>query len=228
MDKSIFSNWNYKGKQTKGGKVIHSDVAIEIALILSYVYSLPLRQTEGFLSSLLQLHNYQLTVPDYTTLCRRKKTLDVREKLKKWKGKENIVFAIDGSGLKCSGEKEWTQSQYRRARRRKFIKIHAGINVSTRHILFNKSTNSKVSDISVLSEAIDTVDVKFDALFANGGYDSKSSNQLTHSDTKVVIHQDVMQLQTGRLTKEIRLSNTLENIESQGEKDNPITINEHW
>ena len=102
MDKSIFSNWNYKGKQTKGGKVIYSDVAIEIALILSYVYSLPLRQTEGFLSSLLQLHNYQLTVPNYTTLCRRKKTLDVRDKLKKWNGKENIVFAIDGSGLKCS------------------------------------------------------------------------------------------------------------------------------
>jgi hypothetical protein len=67
MDKDIFSNRNYKGKQTKGGKVIYFDVAIEIALILSYVYSLPLRQTEGFLSRLLQLHNYQLTVPDYTT-----------------------------------------------------------------------------------------------------------------------------------------------------------------
>jgi len=187
IDKDIFTNWNYKGKQTKVGKVIYSDVAIEIALILSYAHSLPLRQTEGFISSLLQLHNFQLTVPDYTTLCRRKRTLDVRDKLKKWNGKENIVFAIDASGLKCSGEKEWTQSQYRRARRRKFIKIHAGINVTTRHILFNKSTNSKVSDISVLSEAIDTVDVKFDKLFADGGYDSKSSYLLTHPDTKVII-----------------------------------------
>jgi len=88
IDKDIFTNWNYKGKQTKGSKVIYSDVAIEIALIFSYVYSLPLRQTEGFLSSLLQLHNYQLTVPDYTTLCRRKRTLDVSKKLKKWNGKE--------------------------------------------------------------------------------------------------------------------------------------------
>ena len=187
IDKDIFSKWNYKGKQTKGGKVIYSDVAIEMALILSYVYSLTLPQTEGFLSSLLQLHNYQLTVPDYTTLCRRKRTLDVRDKLKKWNGKENIVFAIDASGLKCSGEKEWTQSQYRRARRRKFIKIHAGINVTTRHILFNKSTKSTVSDISVLSEAIDTVDVKFDTLFADGGYDSRSSYLLPHPDTKVII-----------------------------------------
>jgi hypothetical protein len=87
IDKDIFLNWNYSGTQTKGGKVIYSDVAIEIALILSYLYSLPIRQTEGFLSSLLQLHNYQLAVPDYTTLCRRKRTLDVRDKLKKWNGK---------------------------------------------------------------------------------------------------------------------------------------------
>tara|TARA_B110000211_G_C13578857_1_gene335340 strand:- start:266 stop:517 length:252 start_codon:yes stop_codon:yes gene_type:complete len=53
IDKDIFSNWNCKGKQNKGGKVIYSDVAIEIDLILSYLCSLPLSQTEGFLSSLL-------------------------------------------------------------------------------------------------------------------------------------------------------------------------------
>ena len=39
----------------------------------------------------------------------------------------------------------------------------------------------------MLSETIDDVDVKFDTLFADGGYDSKSSYKLTHPDTKVVI-----------------------------------------
>ena len=76
VDKNIFSQWTYKGTKNKGGKVIYSDVAIELALVLSYIYKLPLRQTEGFLSSILQLHNYQLTTPDYTTLCRRKRSLD--------------------------------------------------------------------------------------------------------------------------------------------------------
>ena len=28
IDKSIFSKWNYSGKQTRGGKVIYSDVVI--------------------------------------------------------------------------------------------------------------------------------------------------------------------------------------------------------
>jgi len=84
IDKSIFTNWNYNGKHSKGGKVIYSDVAIELALILLYVYSLPLRQTEGFMSSLFQMNNLQLTIPHYTTLCRRKKTLDMSKKLRKW------------------------------------------------------------------------------------------------------------------------------------------------
>lgn len=160
MDKSIFSNWSYKGKRAKGGKIIYSDAVIEMFLILSYVYNLPLRQTEGFLSSLL--HKHKLTIPDYTTISRRKQKLDVKKKLKKWNGKENIVFAIDGSGLKCCGEKEWIQSHQRKARRRKFTKIHVGVNVDSRHILFNKSTQSNVSDISVLSEAIKNIDVKLD------------------------------------------------------------------
>lgn len=187
MDKSILSKWHYKGKQNKGGKVVYSNVAIELALTLSYIYNLPLRQTQGFLSSILNLHGLNVSVPDYTTLCRRKRTLNVSKQLRKWNRNENIVFAIDGSGLKCQGEKEWIQSQYRTARRRKFIKIHTGMNVKTRHVLFNRATKSKVSDISVLSEAIDDVDVKFDTLFADGGYDSKSSYHLTPENTKVII-----------------------------------------
>ena len=108
------------------------------------------------------------------------------KKLRKWNRQENLVFAIGASGLKCSGEKEWTQSQYRRTHRRKFIKIHAGINVNSKHVLFNKATGSKVSDIAVLPEAIGNVG-KIDTLFADGGYDSRGSYHLLDSDTKVVI-----------------------------------------
>ena len=89
--------------------------------------------------------------------------------------------------LKCSDEKEWTQSKYRRKRRRKFIKIQAGINIKTRHVLLNKHMTSRMSDISLLPEAINNVEGEIDTLFANSGYDSKGSFQLTKLDTKVVI-----------------------------------------
>ena len=121
------------------------------------------------------MNNLQLTITNYTKLRRRKKTLDVSKKLRKWNRTKNIVFAIDFSGLKCSGEKEWIQSQYRSTRRRKFIKICAGINIKIRYVLFNKSTTSRMSDISVLPEAINNVAGKIDTLFAIGGYDSKGS-----------------------------------------------------
>ncbi len=155
IDKSILKQWKYRGQRKRGGKVIYSDVLIEMILILSHVYSLPLRQTEGFVSSLLSISENSLKVPDYTTLCRRRQVLDVRSKLKKWNNRDNIVFAIDASGLKCCGEKEWMQSKQRRTRRRKFIKIHTGINVETREIIYNKLTSSNVSDMAVFPEAIE-------------------------------------------------------------------------
>jgi hypothetical protein len=57
LDKSILTNWMYTGKQVQGGKVIDSDALIGLTLVLSYVYSLPLRQVEGFVISLLYMEN---------------------------------------------------------------------------------------------------------------------------------------------------------------------------
>ena len=187
IDKSILTKWRYSGKQTQGGKLIYSDALIEMILVLSYVYSLPLRQTEGFVSSLLSVSGTPLKVPDYTTICRRSKVLDVSRKLRKWNRKENIVFSIDGSGLKCCGEKEWMQTKHRQTRRRKFIRIHTGINVNTREIIFNKSTSSRVSDTSVLPEAIKQVGNTFSKLLADGGYDSKSTYTNLPPEVEVLI-----------------------------------------
>lgn len=187
MDKSIFLKWTYSGIQSQGGKVIYSDAVIELILVLSHVYSLSLRQAEGFVSSLLALNGVILNVPDYTTVCRRRKNLDVSKKLRKWNGKKNIVFSIDSSGLKCCGEKEWMQTKHRVTRRSKFVKIHTGINVTTREIVYNKVTSSRVSDISMLSDAVRKVGNKFNRFLADGGYDSKCSYTMIPSEVEVII-----------------------------------------
>lgn len=139
------------------------------------------------MESILEIYGKSLSVPDYTTLCRRRKRLDVSKKLNKWNRKSSLVFAIDGSGLKCCGEKEWMRKKHKTTRRRKFVKIHAGIDVSTRHIIFNKTTSSKVHDGTVLPEALEELGNNIDALLADGGYDFKSSYNLTHPDIKVII-----------------------------------------
>jgi len=54
-----------------------TDAAILCMLTLMAVYCLRLRSTQGLLHSLFQLAEIDLTVPEYTTLCRRRKVLEV-------------------------------------------------------------------------------------------------------------------------------------------------------
>ncbi|KHA62792.1 transposase, partial [Sphingomonas sp. Ant20] len=48
-----------------------------LVLTLKIVFGLPLRQVTGLVASLLKLAKLDWPVPDYTTLCRRQKTLAV-------------------------------------------------------------------------------------------------------------------------------------------------------
>jgi hypothetical protein len=65
-------SWNHCPKQAIGRPRLYSDLAIETALslrlifkLLSLIFKLPRRQTEGFLRSLLTLLRLDLSVPDH-------------------------------------------------------------------------------------------------------------------------------------------------------------------
>ena len=61
----------------RGGQPRYSNLAILTALTLRTVFHLPLRQTEGFVGSLLGLLGIELNAPDHTTLCRRGRDVEV-------------------------------------------------------------------------------------------------------------------------------------------------------
>ena len=69
--------WNYQGAAQRGAQFVYSDLAIETALTLRLLYHLPLRQTEGFVESLLGLMELDLSAPDHSTLSRRQGGLQV-------------------------------------------------------------------------------------------------------------------------------------------------------
>ena len=54
-----------------------SDAAIQVCLTMKVLFGMPLRQTTGFVESLLRLVGLDWKVPDFSTLCRRQKTLSV-------------------------------------------------------------------------------------------------------------------------------------------------------
>ena len=71
------AGWRAQPRTTPGGQANYSPLAIETALPLRAVFRLPLRQTEGLISSIIRLLGLELSIPDHTTLCRRAETLRV-------------------------------------------------------------------------------------------------------------------------------------------------------
>ena len=59
----------------RGRPTRYSDLAIEFCLTVKALFKLSLRATQGFVTSIFQLMKLSLPVPDYTSLCKRQKTL---------------------------------------------------------------------------------------------------------------------------------------------------------
>ncbi|MBN1992284.1 MAG: transposase [Anaerolineae bacterium] len=62
----------------RGGQPVYTDGAIACLLTVKAVFHLAYRQTEGFAGSISQLLRVSLPIPNYTTLNRRAKKLEIR------------------------------------------------------------------------------------------------------------------------------------------------------
>ena len=65
---SAIKSWKATRLGKPGRQQKYSDLAIETVLTLRLLFHLPLRQAEGFVSSLFQLMGLNLPTPDHTTL----------------------------------------------------------------------------------------------------------------------------------------------------------------
>ena len=70
--------WTQPPTGKRGRQQEFSDAAIQTCLTLKVLFGLPLRQTTGFVESLLRPAALRWTVPDFSTLSRRQKTLAVK------------------------------------------------------------------------------------------------------------------------------------------------------
>lgn len=153
-----------------GAPPLYSDTAILCALTLKAVFRLPLRQTEGFVGSLITLLKLSLPVPDYSTLSRRGKTLDVP--LGTRQRDEPLHIVVDSTGLKVFGEGEWKVRQHGWAKRRIWRKLHLGVDEATGEIVAQLVTSKEVTDGSVLRSLLEQVDDVVLQVTADGAYDT--------------------------------------------------------
>jgi len=137
------------------------------------LFGLPLRQTVGFVESLVELVGLDWAVPDFSTLCRRQKTLPVIIPYRGSRGPLRLL--IDSTGIKAEGEGEWNARKHGGPKRRLWRKIHIGIDEQTLEIRAIEVTSSSIGDAPVLPDLLGQIapDQEIISVTADGAYDTR-------------------------------------------------------
>ncbi|SER75735.1 Transposase DDE domain-containing protein, partial [Pseudovibrio axinellae] len=155
---AVAHQWAADRRTTRGGQAKYSSLAIETCLTVRVVFGLALRQTQGFMRSLLQLMKLDLVVPDFSTLSRRAGKLDF-EQLKQQAKSEPVHLVVDSTGLKVFGAGEWQENKHGTAvKRRSWCKLHLGMNLDTGEILCSDLTEERAADPTVLPDLLDQIE----------------------------------------------------------------------
>jgi IS5 family transposase len=171
VEQETLQAWRYQGPSQRGAQFESSDMAIECLLTLRAVSHLTLRATEGFARSLFALMAVDLDVPDYSTLCRRAKS--VRITLPK-KAEGPLHLILDSTGLKVYGEGEWKVRQHGYSKRRTWLKLHLAIDPETHEIQAAVVGEPGVTDEGATPCLLGQVDEAISAAGADGSYDRRT------------------------------------------------------
>jgi IS5 family transposase len=135
------------------------------------IYSLAGRQTEGFLQSIFELMGIRLSVPDHSTLSRRRRGLKVTSPIQARSQPRHLV--VDSTGVKVYGEGEWKVRQHGVSKRRTWLKLHLCVDEATLEIVSAVASTSNVSDAEVLADLLADVEGEVAQVSADGAYDQR-------------------------------------------------------
>ncbi len=138
---------------------------------LEAVYRLPLRATEGLIRSVVRLLGFELAVPNYTTLCRRRRSLSVA--LPRRPRTEPLHLVADSTGVKVYGEGEWKVRVHGWSKRRTWRKLHVGVDETTGEVAAAVVTTNNFGDGQVLADLLEQVADEVRQVTGDGGYDDR-------------------------------------------------------
>ena len=166
-------SWEAEASGRRGRQKTYSDAAIQACLTLKVLFGLPLRQTTGFVESLLKRVELDWSVPDFSTLCRRQKTLSVAIPYKGSAGPLHLL--VDSTGIKAEGEGEWNARKHGGPKRRLWRKIHMGVDEETLEIRAIEVTSSSIGDAPMLPDLLSQIppDQELGSVTADGAYDTR-------------------------------------------------------
>lgn len=156
-----------------GRPSVFSDAAIQFCLSVKVLFKLPLRQTAGMVASLLRLAGLDWPVPDFSTLCRRQRTLAVQIPYRRIDGPLNLL--VDSTGIKFLGDGEWQARKHGVQGRRQWRKVHLVMDTATSDIRALEFTPSSDGDSPILPELLGQIpeDEQIGTVTADGAYDTR-------------------------------------------------------
>jgi Transposase DDE domain len=165
--------WAAPRRKTRGGQRRYSDLVIETALMLGLVFGLRLRQSEGFLSSVLALMALDLPAPDHTTLSRRARTWspltgrNIRQPLPD--GPLHVL--VDSTGLKIYGAGQWLEEKHGAKSHRGWRKLHLALDADSGEIIAHSLTDQDTSDGSQVEPLLGQIEDEIGQFTGDGAYE---------------------------------------------------------
>jgi len=160
-------DWHPSVGGKPGGQCRYSDAAIEMALTVGTVYGLALRQTEGFLRSVVRLLQLDIQIPDHSTLSRRSSTLK-SQVLDTCAAGGPVHIIMDSTGLKAH---RGPTAPADRRNRRTWRKLHLVVDATTAEILTSKITTHCTRDSTPVRDLLAPINRRLASVRADGAYD---------------------------------------------------------
>ena len=178
LSEDVIESWLNTEKTGKRGRSdTYADVAVECMLLIRNVFALPLRQTQGFVMSIMALVGLVLPVPCYSTLSRRQSGLQVKLPRKQKSG-EGIHVVVDATGIQVFGHGEWFLRKYGsktgqkpRQDPQQWRKIHLGLDEATQEVLAVVISERNRHDKIYLPEILDQIEEPLAQASLDKGYD---------------------------------------------------------
>ncbi|NJM81452.1 MAG: IS5 family transposase [Tabrizicola sp.] len=180
--------WAAKPTGKRGRQPVYSDAAAQTCLTMKVLLGMALRQTTGFVESLLCLIGLGWDVPDVSTLSRRQKTLAENIPHRGSQGPLHLLIDIEPVSATdgVDGSLRWpfhsTQHGTLRCRKREpstpsmahqwltWRKVHLGIDVEALEIRAAEVTTSDMGDAPMLLDQIPP-EQEIASVTADGAYD---------------------------------------------------------
>jgi transposase len=168
------AGWHPPKTGSRGSPQKYSALAIETSLMIRQVFRLPLRQTQGFMNSLVTVLGIDITIPDFSSLSKRSISLP-RHQLTKELEVGSIII-VDSTGLKVYGKDEWNQEKHGVAARRTWRKLHLAVD-ENHQIIACELTTPETGDPTAVPDLLAKIDTSFDTFIADGAYDGDPVSQ---------------------------------------------------